>query len=59
MTTPTSLEQRIRGLEARVDIVAVATRYAAAVDAADWGAFRDLFADVVHIDFSQAGMLAN
>lgn len=58
MTTPPSLEQRISRLEDRADIVAVATRYAAAVDAADWDAFRDLFADVVHIDFSQAGMPA-
>lgn len=59
MTSPNSLERRIQRIEDRADIAAVAIRYAAAVDAADWEGFRDLFADVVHIDFSQAGMPAS
>lgn len=58
MDNPITLEQRIRRLEDRTEIVAIATGYAAAVDAADWERFRALFAEVVHVDFSQAGMPA-
>jgi hypothetical protein len=58
MTTPIALDQRIRRLEDRADIVALAVGYAAAVDDADWGRFRDLFTDTLHVDFSQAGMPA-
>lgn len=58
MTEPTSLEGRIQRLEDHATIVALATRYAVAIDEADWDAFRDLFTETVHIDFSQAGMPA-
>jgi 3-phenylpropionate/cinnamic acid dioxygenase small subunit len=56
MTEQLSLDQRIRRLEDRVEIAALATRYAAAVDAADWPQLRDLFTDIVHVDFSEAGL---
>lgn len=58
MTTPIPLDHRIRRLEDREDIVALAVGYAAAVDAADWERFRDLFTDSLYVDFSQAGMPA-
>jgi hypothetical protein len=58
MTTPTSLEERVRRLEDHTAIVTLAVGYAAAVDAADWGRFRGLFTDSLHVDFSQAGMPA-
>jgi 3-phenylpropionate/cinnamic acid dioxygenase small subunit len=58
VTITTTLEQRIRRLEDRADITALAVRYASAVDRADWDGLRDLFTEVVHVDFSEAGMPA-
>ncbi|WP_432570879.1 nuclear transport factor 2 family protein [Kineococcus sp. SYSU DK005] len=58
MSTQThqSIEDRLQHLEDRAAVIDVVVRFAAAMDAADWGAYAQLFTDTVHVDFSDAGL---
>ena len=49
---------RVQRLEDRNAISERVITYAMAIDDADWDAFRDCFTDIVHVDFSSAGMPA-
>ena len=52
------LEDRLRRLEDRAEISERVINFAKALDGRDWGAYADCFTDVVHVDFSEAGLPA-
>ncbi|MDR7274576.1 nuclear transport factor 2 family protein [Catenuloplanes atrovinosus] len=52
------LERRVRQIEDRQAISDTVVRYAVAIDRGDWELFAGCLTEVVHIDFSDAGMPA-
>jgi len=48
----------IQQITDQLEIAALLNSYAGAVDAKDWAAYRSLFTDDAHIDYSSAGAIA-
>lgn len=48
----------VRQISDELEIAALLTRYARAVDTKDWSLYRSVFTDDAHIDYSSAGAIA-